>query len=57
LVDILVYKQVYDLIALALAARPKAYAPYSKFAVEAAIKCKSGQSFLAVASKIGRLFG
>jgi cytidine deaminase len=57
LVDILVNKQVYYLIALALAARPKAHAPYSKFAIKAAIKCKSGQSFLAVASKIGRLLG
>ena len=34
-----------DLIALALAARSKAYAPYSKFAVGAAIKCKSGAIF------------
>ena len=34
------------LITLALAARPRAYATYPKFAVGAAIKCKSGAVFL-----------
>ena len=37
--------QFDDLIALALTARSKAYAPYSKFAVGAAVKCKSGAVF------------
>ena len=35
-----------DLIALALAARTKAYTPYSEFAVGAAVKCKSGAVFV-----------
>ena len=38
--------QFNDLIALALAARSKAYVPYSKFAVGAAIQCKSGAVFV-----------
>jgi cytidine deaminase len=38
--------QFDDLVALALAARSKAYAPYSKFAVGAAVKCKSGAIFV-----------
>jgi cytidine deaminase len=37
--------QFDDLVAPAFAARSKAYAPYSKFAVGAAIKCKSGVVF------------
>jgi cytidine deaminase len=37
--------QFDDLIARAINARSKAYAPYSKFAVGAAIKCKSGAIF------------
>src|SRR5947208_11528079 len=39
-------KQFDDLVAMALAARSKAYAPYSKLAVGAAIKCKSGAVFV-----------
>ena len=39
-------KQFDDLVAMALAARSKAYAPYSKFAVGAAVKCKSGAVFV-----------
>ncbi len=35
-------KQFDNLVALALSARSKAYAPYSKFAVGAALRCKSG---------------
>src|SRR5438874_10594583 len=38
--------QFDDLVALALAARSKAYAPYSKFAVGTAVKCKSGAVFV-----------
>jgi cytidine deaminase len=38
--------QFDDLVALALVARSKAYAPYSKFAVGAAVKCKSGAVFV-----------
>jgi cytidine deaminase len=38
--------QFDNLIALALAARSKAYAPYSEFAVGAAVKCKSGAIFV-----------
>ena len=38
--------QFDDLVALALAARSKAYAPYSKFPVGAAVKCKSGAVFV-----------
>jgi cytidine deaminase len=38
-------KQFRDLIAVASAARSNAYAPYSKFAVGAAIKCGSGAVF------------
>ena len=38
--------QFNDLVALALAARSKAYAPYSKFAVGTAVKCKSGAVFV-----------
>ena len=37
--------QFDDLVTLASDARSKAYAPYSKFAVGAAIKCKSGAIF------------
>ena len=37
--------QFDDLIARAINARSKAYAPYSNFAVGAAIKCKSGAIF------------
>jgi homotetrameric cytidine deaminase len=37
--------QFDDLITRAINARSKAYAPYSKFAVGAAIKCKSGAIF------------
>jgi cytidine deaminase len=37
--------QFDDLIARALTARSEAYAPYSKFAVGAAVKCKSGAVF------------
>ena len=37
--------QFDDLIARAINARSKAYAPYSKFTVGAAIKCKSGAIF------------
>jgi cytidine deaminase len=38
--------QFDDLVALPLVARPKAYAPYSRFAVGAAVKCKSGAVFV-----------
>jgi cytidine deaminase len=38
--------QFDDLVALASAARSKAYAPYSKFAVGAAVECKSGAVFV-----------
>jgi cytidine deaminase len=38
--------QFNDLVALALVARSKAYTPYSKFAVGAAVKCKSGAVFV-----------
>src|SRR5438874_9507814 len=48
--------QFDDLVALALAARSKAYAPYSKFAVGAAIKCKSGAVFVG-ANIDNRAFG
>ncbi len=37
--------QFDNLIVLALAARSEAYVPYSKFAVGAALKCKSGAVF------------
>src|SRR5438045_6059262 len=37
--------QFYDLIQNALNGRLKAYAPYSRFAVGAAVQCKSGAIF------------
>jgi len=40
--------QFDDLVAAALAARSKAYAPYSRFGVGAALKCQSGQVFVGV---------
>ena len=54
--DALIDTQFNDLIATALAARSKAYAPYSKFAVGAAVKCKSGAVF-AGANIENRSFG
>ena len=44
--DVLIDTQFNELIATALAARSKAYAPYSKFAVGAAVKCKSGAVYV-----------
>ena len=44
------------LVATALSARSNAYAPYSKFAVGAAVKCKSGAVF-AGANVENRSFG
>ena len=44
--DVLIDTQFNDLIATALTARSNAYAPYSKFAVGAAVKCKSGAVFV-----------
>jgi cytidine deaminase len=46
LTDVLIDTQFNDLIAIALTARSKVYAPYSKFAVGAAVKCKSGAVFV-----------
>jgi cytidine deaminase len=43
--NLLIDTQFDDLIAVALTARSNAYAPYSKFAVGAAVKCKSGAVF------------
>jgi len=43
--NILMDTQLKNLVVLALAARSKAYAPYSKFAVGAAVKCRSGAVF------------
>jgi cytidine deaminase len=37
--------QIDELVAEAISARSKAYAPYSKFAVGAAIRCRSGAVF------------
>jgi len=54
--DVLIDTQFNDLIAIALAARSNAYAPYSKFAVGAAIKCKSGAVFVG-ANVENRSFG
>jgi cytidine deaminase len=44
--DTIIDTQSDKLIASALAARSRAYAPYSKFAVGAAIQCKSGAVFV-----------
>ena len=48
--------QFSESIAVALNARSKAYAPYSKFAVGAAVKCRSGAVF-AGTSVENRSFG
>jgi cytidine deaminase len=48
LTNVLMDTQFNELVAVALNARSKAYAPYSKFAVGAAVKCKSGAVFAGV---------
>src|SRR5690349_8470983 len=56
MIDVLTDTQFNELNATALAARSKAYTPYSKFAVGAAVKCRSGAVFIG-ANVENRSFG